>query len=55
MEAVGECGLRVNRTVSGDEVEGLLSEIGGRSKPVVERRNEAEGIGEEGAEDGVTV
>ena len=55
VEAVGECGLRVNRTVTGDKIEGLLSRVGGRSEPVMERRNEAKGIGEEWAEDGVAV
>ena len=55
MEAVGECGLGVNWTVSGDEIEGLLSGVGGRSEPVMEKRDEAKGIGEEGAEDGVAV
>ena len=55
MEAVGECGLRVNRTVTGDEIERLLSGVGGRSDPAVEGGDEAKGIGEKGAEDGVAV
>ena len=55
MEAVGECGLGVNRTVSGDEIEGLLSGVGGRSEPVIKRRDEAKGISEEGAENGIAV
>ena len=55
METVGKNGLGVNWPVSGDEVEGLFSGVGGCSEPVMERRDEAKGIGEEGAEDGVAV
>ena len=55
VEAVGECGLGVNLPISGDEVEGLLSGVGGCSEPVMERRDEAKGISEEGAENGVAV
>ena len=47
--------MGVNQPVSGDEVEGLLSGVGGRSEPVMERGNEAEGISKEGAENGVAV
>jgi hypothetical protein len=44
VEAVGESGLGVNLPVSGDEVEGLLSGVGGRLEPVMKRRNQAKGI-----------
>ena len=55
METVGKNGLGVNWPVSGDKVKGLFSGVGGRSEPVMERGNEAEGISEEGAENGVAV
>ena len=36
METVGKNGLGVNWPVSGDEVKGLFSGVGGRSEPVME-------------------